>query len=569
MLFALLTAVAGISLSLFARARIAGAEADAARLTADTLRQHTELELQRFADALESTPFIMMFEASNIDQTNINEFVEMGMPMQHAVLGAFGLAQTINQQTRTRTEAQHKINSDQGYLVVHKDRSGNWIPAGHQMLYYPLFFQSRKLALKIPNGFDFSSLRSAYKTIRTAERSWQTMADPTPTFFSPSDNPSYWVFAPFRDPYDPTSATAGGVAVAILRPNELLEKITSFATSSPQLKLTPTVTAQPCVNMANQTWVCKQSLHAIGTDWLFECILPAPAGERRSTAVFAFGITVTALMTVIILILTSRTRQIEAEVLARTEELRIANRQLELNMRERAQLEEEMADLAAREQRRIGRDLHDSLGQKLTGAVLLSRSLLNWFQKEESRTQNPEPRTRNSHPDTRHPILDTQTAHAATLNQTLKDSVSQVRNMARGLASVHLNEENLDESLDQLADEMSALYNIPCTVSHSDTLPELSNKTKEQLYFIAREAVNNAAKHAQPSTITITLSGNDASWSLRIEDDGTGINEHTPNGEGMGLRIMRHRAARIGAEFSIHSTPEKGTIIKIKSAQQP
>ena len=136
--------------------------------------------------------------------------------------------------------------------------------------------------------------------------------------------------------------------------------------------------------------------------------------------------------------------------------------------------------------------------------------------------------------------------------------------MARGLASVTLNEESLVESLDQLTEEMSSLYNVSCSVTHKDRL-SLDRKTKEQLYFIAREAVNNAARHAQAKQITIQLSKNDPGWILKIEDDGCGLPETQQKSEGMGLRIMRHRAGLIGAKFAIISAPGKGTTIEISS----
>jgi signal transduction histidine kinase len=331
--------------------------------------------------------------------------------------------------------------------------------------------------------------------------------------------------------------------------------------------LIPSATApQTNSRTADQAWIIQQPIRAIGTDWILECTLPASAGERRSTMALLFGLTVTALMTGLLLLLAGRTRRIEAEVETRTDELRIANRQLEENIRERIQLEEEMSELSAREQRRIGRDLHDSLGQKLTGAVFLSRSLLNWLKEHSAQRMEHSEES----PGYRLPALDIQRSHAQTLNETLKSAVAQVRNMARGLASVTLNDESLEESLHQLTEEMGALYNIPCELKQNGTLPALDRKTKEQLYFIAREAVNNAARHAGPAMITIQLFGEENHWSLRIEDNGAGLPEENRTDEvhpvsgGMGLRIMRHRANLIGAQFTIQSTPGDGTTIELK-----
>ncbi|QHI67948.1 ATP-binding protein [Tichowtungia aerotolerans] len=539
---AVLTAIIGITLSFYVRSRIAQSEAAAARLAANTLRQHTEQELNLFVDVLESVRALHAL-SGEISQAAMDEFIEKGMVHQHEVLGPFGLTQQISPQLRAAIES--KQSSGPGaYDVVQAGPDGNWIPALSRTVYYPLTWQSRPNGLKIPIGFDFGSTEANWTVISHIRRTRRTELVPEP--IQGATAPAYWVLAPVIPSDAPRFVI--GFAVAILHPQEILEKVTALSVHSPQLKLTPS--AAPLKGSARFTgnaWAIRLPLEAIGTKWVFECTLPVAAAQQRSTAAVLFGLVVTALMTALLLILAGRTRRIEAEVLTRTEELRIANQQLEQNIRERAQMEEAMNELSAREQRRIGRDLHDSLGQKLTGAVFLSRSLLNHFKHSECE----------------------QKTHAKTLNETLKSTVSQVRNMARGLASVTLNEESLEESLEQLADEMSSLYDTSCTVKCAGDLPELTRKTKEQLYFIAREAVNNAARHAKPKHITIRLDDSDSGWTLSIEDDGAGLPDDRPAGEGMGLRIMRHRATRIGAEFSIHSNPGKGTSIKVESKQSP
>jgi signal transduction histidine kinase len=322
--------------------------------------------------------------------------------------------------------------------------------------------------------------------------------------------------------------------------------------------------AEETIRLSNGVWLYRHPLEAVGTKWIFECSLPATAAGHRSAAALAAGLLITALITSQLLLLASRTHRIEAEVRARTEDLRVANTRLEENFRNRARLEEEMHELAAREQRRIGRDLHDSLGQKLTGAVFLSRSLLDWFQKEarsmEHGASAPPPlATCHLPPATCHP----QETHARTLNETLKDAVAQVRNMARGLAPVTLNDESLCEALSQLAEEMTGLYGVSCEVTECTEPPALDRKIKEQLYLIAREAVNNAARHAQAGHVTLRLTGSESGWKLCVEDDGKGLAEKQPSDEGMGIRIMRHRAGLIGAEFAIRSDPGKGTAIEV------
>jgi signal transduction histidine kinase len=138
--------------------------------------------------------------------------------------------------------------------------------------------------------------------------------------------------------------------------------------------------------------------------------------------------------------------------------------------------------------------------------------------------------------------------------------------MARGLAPVTLNDESLCEALEQLAEEMTGMYGVSCEVAECDDLSALGQKTKEQLYLIAREAVNNAARHAQAGRVTVRLIGGESGWKLCVEDDGKGLSgAQQPAGEGMGIRIMRHRAGLIGAKFTMSSTPGRGTRVEVKS----
>lgn len=554
MILAGLTAAAGLCISVYLRSRIAQTEVTTARLTAETLRLNTEQELSLFVQVLESVRALHALSDA-VNQAAMDEFIEKGLVHQNAVLGAFGLTQRISPWLRAVLEEQTKANPGTGYSFLQQGPDGTWVTAGPQDAYYPLTWQNRKEALNIPIGFDFSSLNDTRPTIERIEQTCRTALVPSPAPFPAAGTRSYWVFAPVVprqteaiSMYIPD--TVIGFAVAILHPEKILKRVAERSSvPSPNLRLNlmvpPDPGAKETIRLVNGAWIYRYPLQAIDAQWIFECSLPVTVTGHRSAAALATGLIITALMTSQLLLLGGRTRKIEAEVLARTEDLRIANVRLEENLHERARLEEEMNELAARERRRIGRDLHDSLGQKLTGAVFLSRSLLDYFSQSGGEQQT----------------------HARTLNETLKSAVSQVRNMARGLAPVTLNDESLAEALDQLAGEMTGLYGVSCEVSECAGLPALGRKTKEQLYLIAREAVNNAARHAQAGRVTVRLTGDESRWALCIEDDGKGLSvAQQPAGEGMGIRIMRHRAGLIGAGFTIRSAPGRGTRVEITSA---
>ncbi len=628
-IFASLTAVAGICISLYLRSRIAQTESTTAKLTAETLRLNTEQDLNLFADVLESVCALHALSDA-VDQAAMDEFVQKGLVHQHAVLGSFGLTQRINPRLRAEIEGKEK-NQPGAYQVVQSGPDGTWIPAGSKPAYYPLTWQSRANGLNVPIGFDFSSLgEEAQSTIEQIERtrrpalvlepisrnqrsevrdqktevrdqrsedgshnsqSPRTTDLRPPTSVSPllpaltsdlrpptSVFPSYWVFAPV---IPQRFGNAIGFAVAVLYPETILQRVAALSGSSYNLRMTlqPLPLGSETKNTIQRTargWLYRHPLEAIGTQWIFECSLPVTATGHRSTFALVIGLIITALMTSQLLLLGNRTRKIEAEVRARTEDLRIANSRLEENLHERARLEEEMNELAARERRQIGRDLHDSLGQKLTGAVFLSRALMDYFsnsldrgtedggQRTEVRGQKTEDGERKTEIGNRQSTIGNQEAHARTLNETLKSAVAQVRNMARGLAPVTLNDENLCEALKQLAEEMTGLYGVSCEVKECSELLGLDRKTNEQLYLIAREAINNAARHAQAGHITTRLIGGESAWMLHVEDDGKGLPSEQPNGDGMGIRIMRHRSDLIGAKFIMSSIQGKGTRITVE-----
>jgi signal transduction histidine kinase len=560
-----LTAAAGLCLSVYLRSRIAQTEATTARLTAETLRLNTEQELNLFVEVLESVRALHALSDA-VNQAAMDEFIEKGLVHQHAVLGAFGLTQRISPWLRAALEEQAKAQPETGYRFLQQGSDGTWVPSEPRNAYYPLTWQNRKDALNIPVGFDFSSLSEARRTTDRIEQTRRTALVPSPVSFPGAATNSYWVFAPVvpgrveaNPMYMPDAVI--GFAVAVLHPETILKRVAARSSlSSPGLRLNlmipPDPKAKETIQLVNGSWLYRYPLEAIDTQWIFECSLPLTVTGHRSTAAFAAGLLITALLTSQLLILGNRTRKIEAEVLARTEELRIASARLEKSFHERAHLEEEMNELAARERRRMGRDLHDSLGQKLTGAVFLSRSLLDYFsnRKDQAPIGNPQS------------VVGNQEVHARTLNETLKSAVSQVRNMARGLAPVTLNDESLCEALEQLAEEMTGMYGVSCEVAECDDLSALGQKTKEQLYLIAREAVNNAARHAQAGRVTVRLIGGESGWKLCVEDDGKGLSgAQQPAGEGMGIRIMRHRAGLIGAKFTMSSTPGRGTRVEVKS----
>ncbi len=204
----------------------------------------------------------------------------------------------------------------------------------------------------------------------------------------------------------------------------------------------------------------------------------------------------------------------------------------------RKQLEKEVSEISSYEQHRISRELHDGLGQQLTGLAYLAKSLTQRL----AASSLPEAES------------------AETIREGVRDALAEVRRVVRGLAPVCLDSLGLKTALEELTKNIGQRFAIRCEFLCPHEVALSDNHVATQLYRIAQEALNNAVKHARASRITIDLKPRGRDLTMQIRDDGCGI-PHKSSREGMGLRIMKYRAAMIGALFEIVSAPAKGTIV--------
>jgi two-component system CheB/CheR fusion protein len=205
----------------------------------------------------------------------------------------------------------------------------------------------------------------------------------------------------------------------------------------------------------------------------------------------------------------------------------------------RKQLEREVVEIASQEQRRIGEDLHDSVGQELTALNILAGDLAE--------------------------TLRTDPANGAKLVdqmvQGLRRSQRELRAVLRGLLPVAVDAEGLMAALSDLADRTQQEGKVTCKFACPKPVAVADNHTATHVYLIAQEAVHNAVKHAQPRNIRIFLESNHL-LLLTVQDDGIGMpSRPTESHGGLGLRIMQNRAAIIGATLTIQPAKPTGTLI--------
>jgi PAS domain S-box-containing protein len=210
-----------------------------------------------------------------------------------------------------------------------------------------------------------------------------------------------------------------------------------------------------------------------------------------------------------------------------------------IDISERKQLEKAILDISAREQRRIGQDLHDGLGQHLTGIAFMAKV-------HEARLAE-----RNS----------PETEDAAKIVKLVNEAIHKTRELARGLLPVVSDAQGLMSALELWAAEVEDLFGISCRFECAPPVLVHDNSAATNLYHIAQEAVNNAIKHGEARRILIELTAGPGRGRLVITDDGKGIPDGVEGSRGMGLHIMKYRSGMIGGALDIRRGATGGTVI--------
>ena len=199
-------------------------------------------------------------------------------------------------------------------------------------------------------------------------------------------------------------------------------------------------------------------------------------------------------------------------------------------------------DVSGRERQSIGRDLHDGLGQELTGVALMLRGLAGRVQQ-----RCPE-------------AMDSFNEIVVLVNQ----SIENARSLARGLLPVRTETGGLAFALRELASRSHDLYGLEVNF-RSEGRPELTldETDASHLYRIAQEALTNSARHGHATLVDISLIVTKKTFLLRITDNGEGFRLPMSPYTGMGLKIMQYRAGIIGAKFEIAPNVPRGTVVRV------
>ena len=194
----------------------------------------------------------------------------------------------------------------------------------------------------------------------------------------------------------------------------------------------------------------------------------------------------------------------------------------------------------AQERSRIARDLHDSVTQTLFSASLIAEVLPRMWDNDREESEK----------------------RLAELRQLTRGALAEMRTLLLELRPATLIEVQLRELLRQLTEATTGRTRIPIELQLQGEGP-LPPDVKVAFYHIAQETLNNVAKHAQATEVTVTFKRTPTRGQLTIRDNGRGfvIEKVTP--EHLGLTIMNERAEAIGARLEIESRLSQGTTVTV------
>ena len=231
--------------------------------------------------------------------------------------------------------------------------------------------------------------------------------------------------------------------------------------------------------------------------------------------------------------------ELEMRVKERTADLAEAYRELQQAVEERTRLEHELLEITEKERHRLGLDLHDDLGQRLTGIALMLKALEVKLEKKRL----PE------------------ATDAKKLHGLVDQAINHAHGLAHDLASLDSQEEDISLALKTLAKRAREMFNVTCGFRRTGENASLPSTVVRQLYKITQEAVTNGIKHGKASGVQIALANTGEHLVIKVKNNGLPFPDLKDQNPGMGLRIMRYRANVIGGSLDVRANGSRGAVV--------
>jgi two-component system, NarL family, sensor histidine kinase UhpB len=227
-------------------------------------------------------------------------------------------------------------------------------------------------------------------------------------------------------------------------------------------------------------------------------------------------------------------------VLRDVTERKLAERELRESREQLRQLSASLLAVREQEKARIARELHDELGQALTGLKMDLVQIVSQLKPEQRG------------------IID----QASAMKALIESTVASVRRIATELRPLMLDDLGLLSTIEWLVNDFSRRTGVAVDLTLPEQEFEVNSELSTALFRVLQESLTNIARHAGASRVRVTLSGTESDVQLTVYDNGKGIGsllESAP--KTFGLLGMRERASMLGGELAVHSDPGAGTSV--------
>jgi signal transduction histidine kinase len=216
-----------------------------------------------------------------------------------------------------------------------------------------------------------------------------------------------------------------------------------------------------------------------------------------------------------------------------------------LDVSDLRQAEREIMDESESERRAVGKDIHDGLGQTLTGVALLADVLARQLEAQKR----------------------AEAGIAQDLSRMVNEAVDQSRRVARRINPVRLEKHGFQAALERLARSVETLHDVPCFFEGDPELRITDTALATHIYWIAREGLRNAVQHGDPETLTLSLKQDAGKIVLSVAYAGVPLPDDWTRRIGRGWRTMSYRATLIGAALALeHKCDGEAKIVCVLDA---
>jgi signal transduction histidine kinase len=522
------------------------------RINAITREIENNLELVRYVHSL--------FRSSReVTRNEFREFIRFAI--DYSTIQALEWIPVVPHHQRDAYEKAAQTDGYSDFQFTEQGEDGRIVSAGQRKEYFPVYFLEPLQENEIAIGFDLSSdpkqREALYKTWDSGK---MTASAPASLMQAEGNNLGFRVFLPVYRKHIPLETAAQrranliGFVSGVFHINKIVDKSYAYLVEKgidvdlfdvsdhekeqllySHLSGFRDSTERRSINrndMDKNLLQVSRSIDIGDRKWMITA-RPVPEYTEHARDWHAWSVSIGILFSTCMLsffIMNNLKRTIQIGQL-------VENLSNEITARKK--VEKAIIEVEERERRRIGHDLHDDLGQRLTGISFKTQGLENRLRKK----------------------FIPEAEDASRITSLIDTAKEQVKYLSRGLAPmVEKNDGNLILVLKELVSNIKNIYKIPCVLKCDKTISVTDKTLLRQLYRIAQEAANNAVKHAKPDSIEICLTKDHDEITMTIKDDGSGIALPVRN-NGMGLEIMKYRAGMINASLIIRQDILKGTIV--------